>query len=93
MDVTLTVMRSGNSAVVALPAAWRHARGVEIGSKLSATFSDNGALTLDKPPDADAAQRKRAFERMAAAIDSAPSVPWDDDSREADRALAAERYL
>lgn len=91
MEKTLTVMQSGNSAVIALPAEWRRERGIRVGDRLTASYSANGPLTVVKRDDARDS-RLKAFERLMDLADSVAGEPWEDDSREADRALVGRRY-
>ena len=47
MEATLKVMKSGNSGVIALPAAWRRQRGVKFGDTVVARDLPNGALIVE----------------------------------------------
>ena len=86
------VTRNGNSAVVTIPTQIRNDAGINIGDVLEISFSGAGPLVLSKPDTGENA-RKKALDRLLASVDSTPSVPWADDSPEADRDLLAGRYV
>lgn len=52
MQTTSTVFKTGNSAAVALPAAWRKRHGVHVGDKLRMDALDDGHIVLEKPCEA-----------------------------------------
>lgn len=92
MGTSYTVMKSGNSAVVALPSTWRMSANVAIGDKLEVVYQDFETITYRKR---DSGRRKQleAFHRLLSLVDEVPGVPWEDDSKESDRALLDERYV
>lgn len=46
MDAVLKVMRSGNSDVVTIPAAWKRRRGIKTGDLLRVSESPDGDIVL-----------------------------------------------
>lgn len=85
------VMKCGNSLVVALPKAWRERNGVQQGDYLEFDSSAEEEISFIKATNASA-KKKAALDSLMAFIDRQPSIPWDDDSREALRATVGERY-
>lgn len=89
-SVTCKVSRTGNSATVTLPYAWRKRNGVEFGDVLEAITDVDGQITFVK---ADARPSKKAVDRYLAVIDSLPDIPWEGDATPADdRRMLGERY-
>lgn len=93
MTVSRTkVLRSGNSAVVTLPAGWRKRSGVTFGDELVLSYDDAGPISIDKAPGRPD-DRQAAMARLEEFVAGLPDAPWDDDSPEADRALLGGRYV
>ncbi len=90
MQTTSTVFKTGNSAAIALPAAWRKRHGVHVGDKLRMDALDDGRIVLEKPSETS---RPQAIAAFLAQEDELPDIPWTGgDSKEDDRALLAKRY-
>lgn len=85
------VMRCGNSLVVALPKAWREANGVELGDYLEYDPLAGKEISFSKPRPSKGGRREALRALMGIAARQ-PDIPWEDDSREADKARAGERY-
>ncbi len=90
MQTTSTVFKTGNSAAIALPAAWRKRHGVCVGDKLRMDALDDGRIVLEKHCEASRSQAIAAFLSQESEL---PDIPWTrGDSKKDDRALLAERY-
>lgn len=88
--VTATVVKSGNSKAISLPKSLG-AVDFTIGSKVEIDLLDDSTLAVRLK--SGAVGRLRAFDELIRFSESAPSVPWDDDSREADRKLLGDRLV
>lgn len=85
------VCRNGNSATVTLPVGWRRRTGVEVGDVVELSYGTDGILIITPSARADD-RRGAALAELLSEVDRTPSVPWSDDSPEADRKLLAGRY-
>lgn len=85
---TATVVKSGNSRAICLPKSLG-ASDFAIGSKVEIDVLDASTLMVKLKPTREG--KLRAFDELIGFTESAPSVPWNDDSREADRKLLGER--
>ena len=84
-----TVSKVGNGRAVFIPA------GIDddafaIGSKVSIEYEGEGVIVLRGEKAAN--QGLEALARLEDLVSSQEVVPWEDDSREADRALLGDRY-
>ncbi len=84
-----TVSKVGNSRAVFIPAGIDDDAFV-IGSKVSIEYEGEGVIVLRGQKAAS--QGLEALARLEALVLSQESVPWENDSREADRALIEDRY-
>lgn len=85
---TATVVKSGNSRAICIPRSLGAADFV-IGSKVEIDMLDDSTLTIKLKPACEG--RLRALDGLIEFAESVPSVPWNDDSREADRKLLGDR--
>lgn len=87
---TGTVSRVGNGRAVFIPSSLA-VPGFDVGDKVDIEAS--GDTIVIRPRSAPARHRLEALDQLTSFADALPDAPWDDDSREADRALAGERYV
>lgn len=83
--------KNGNSAAVTLPAEWRRREHVQVGDTVEVHYEYDGRLYITAKKKGGN-KRRQLFDELMSAVDEVPSVPWEDDSPEADRAILAERY-
>ncbi len=89
-SVTCRVTRTGNSATVTLPLAWRQRNGVGFGDELEAITDVDGQITFVK---ADARPSAKSVRAYLSVVDSLPDLPWDGSGApEDDRRILGERY-
>lgn len=90
MNATVSVIKTGNSAAVVLPAEWRRRNAIEVGDVLVCSADVEGRIVFEKPAQTS---NESALRRLYGLVDSLPDVPWTrGDSKEDDRNLLAERY-
>lgn len=87
---TATVVKSGNSRAICLPKSLG-ATDFVIGSKVEIDMLDDSTLTVKLKPPREG--RLRALDGLIEFAESVPSIPWNDDSREADRKLLGDRLV
>lgn len=85
------VCKNGNSAAVTLPADWRKKAHVEIGDTVTIHYEYDGMLYIEAKKRGTKA-KARILDELVRNIEKAPSVPWENDTPEADRSLLEERY-
>lgn len=86
-----TVSRVGNSRAVFIPTSIED-DGFSLGSKVQIEHVAPGIIVVRATqPERD--RRLRALSQLEGFANSQPDVPWEDDSREADRALMGQRYV
>lgn len=88
MVTTATVTKSGNSAVVVLPAAWRKQQGIQFGDTVTVEY-DSDSLVIRKRATSKE-EKLQALDELLEFVESMPDVPWEDDSPEADKRLLGE---
>lgn len=88
---TCKVIRSGNSAVVVLPSDWRKKSGVSVGDELVVTTNEDGTISFSKV--VDNSEKIALLKNLRELSLNMPRIPWEDDSKEADRALLEARYV
>ena len=88
MDAVMKVMRSGNSEVVALPAAGRRKHGVTAGDYLIVSELPNGSIVLKPKKDGSAGIKERL---AALRKDNARCTALVDMSIEEEKEAAHER--
>lgn len=90
MNTTVSVIKTGNSAAVVLPAGWRRQNAVEVGDLLVCSADAEGRIIFEKPQQKE---NDMALQHLYGLIDALPNVPWTrGDSKKDDRELLAERY-
>ena len=87
---TATVSKVGNSRAVFIPAGISD-EAFAIGSKVEIEYVGEGTLVVRAMGD-DRKRRREALGRLLGLVDEQPVIPWEDDSRAADRALVGGRY-
>lgn len=90
MNSTCTVLKSGNSAAVVLPAEWRRRFGVKAGDVLRVSASTDGEITFSVPRRKS---RVESVDSLLGTLEGLPDIPWvGGDSPEDDRELLGRRY-
>ncbi len=87
---TATVSRVGNSRAVFIPASIVD-EAFAVGSKVEVEYAGEGTLVIRSADDGRRARRE-ALARLLDAVADQPDLPWEDDSRSADRELIGRRY-
>lgn len=87
---TATVSKVGNNRAVFIPASITD-EAFAIGSKVEIEYVGEGTLVIRATND-ERRLRREALGRLLGLVEEQLVVPWEDDSREADRALAGGRY-
>lgn len=86
---TATISKVGNGRAVFIPASISD-EAFALGSKVEIEYVGEGTLVLRATEDGRG--RREAMGRLLELVASQPDVPWEDDSRAADRALVGARY-
>lgn len=90
-----SVMKSGNSAVVALPSAFRKRNGIEVGDHVEIAYPAEDTMVI-RPVGAAAASRRAALEQLLALVQqqdgSQGPTPYRD-GREGIRDVLEGRYV
>lgn len=87
---TATISKVGNSRAVFIPASISD-DAFAVGSKVEIEYAGEGTLVIRSAEDGRRA-RQEALERLLDFVAAQRSVPWEDDSRAADRELVGSRY-
>ena len=91
---TASVMKSGNSAVIALPSAFRRQCGIEVGDRVAIEYPDETTMIV-RPLAAVQQSREDALVELLALVDAQPAaaqaLPYAD-GREGVRDVLEERY-
>ena len=87
---TATVSKVGNSRAVFIPASIVD-EAFAVGSKVEVEYAGEGTLVI-RSADGGRRARREALRRLLDAVADQPDLPWEDDSRAADRELIGRRY-
>ena len=85
-----TVSKVGNGRAVFIPAGITD-EAFAIGSRVEIEYVGEGTLVIRSTND-ERRRRREALGRLLSLVEEQLVVPWEDDSREADRALVGGRY-
>ena len=85
-----TVSKVGNGRAVFIPAGITD-EAFAIGSRVEIEYVGEGTLVIRSTND-ERRRRREALGRLLSLVEEQLVVPWEDDSREADRALVGSRY-
>lgn len=87
---TATISKVGNSRAVFIPVSIRD-EAFSVGSKVSIEYVGEGTLVVRSERN-KRDSRRQAFDELMALVADQPEMPWEDDSRAADRALVGLRH-
>lgn len=87
---TATISKVGNSRAVFIPASISD-EAFAVGSKVEIEYAGEGTLVI-RSADGGRRARREALGRLLDVVADQPAIPWEDDSRAADRELIGSRY-